>query len=133
MKFLLGFILCLPLTLRAQHVILTSADADCLYQEINHSLLSNDPKFALRTFKKLVDIYAESNRKEELPEKYFGMALGLALNGFYKESIAYHKKAIRLHHKYRKGEPLEISINLGLTYYLAGKEKKAKRILGNSI
>jgi tetratricopeptide (TPR) repeat protein len=133
MKFLLCIILCFPLSLCAQHVLFSSGDADCLYQEINHSLLNHDPKLALKTFKKVADFYAKANAKEELPEKYFGMALGLALNGYYKQSIAYHKKAIRLHRKYKKGEPMEISINLGLTYYLAGKEKKARRILGDTI
>ncbi len=133
MKHLLGFILLLPLTIRAQQVVVSSANPECLYREINYSLLHHHPKVALRAFKKIVDFYCDEKRGDELPEKYFGMALGLALNGYYKESISYHKKAIRLHHRYRKGEPLEISINLGLTYYLAGKEKKAKRILGDSI
>ena len=88
------------------------------------------PKDALTQFKEVVDFYKKQGRNDELPQAYFGMALGLALNGHYKESIRYHKKAMRVHKKYRQEEPLEIEMNLGLTYSLAGKTKKAKKILG---
>jgi tetratricopeptide (TPR) repeat protein len=130
-NLLLISVLILPLASTAQ-VIMVSTEPVQLYEVINNSLEYNKPKTALQSFKKVIAFYKQEGRSSELPEKYFGMALGLALNGYYKESIRYHKKAIRQHHRYREGEPLEISINLGLTYYLAGQKRKAKRILGDT-
>jgi tetratricopeptide (TPR) repeat protein len=131
--FYLSIIMLLPLVADCQTILASSDEPMVLYQDINNSLSCSRPKQALHSFRKVVDFYSSRDKKNELPEKYFGMALALALSGYYKESIRYHKKAIRLHRRYRTDEPLEISINLGLTYYLAGKDRKARRILGDSI
>jgi tetratricopeptide (TPR) repeat protein len=128
-KFYL-LLLFLPLAGSAQTIITASNEPLALYQAINNALATDRPKLALEHFKKIVCLYEEQGRSSELPQTYFGMALGLALNGHYKESIRYHKKAIRAHKKFRNDEPLEIIMNLGLTYTLAGKERKAKKILG---
>jgi tetratricopeptide (TPR) repeat protein len=127
------FVVTMPLAGMSQNISTSDEPVSHLYQEINNSLPAHNPKTALRSFKRVVNYYIQHGRASELPERYFGMALGLALNGHYRKSIRYHKKAITLHHKYRKDDPLEISINLGLTYYLAGKDRKAKRILGDAI
>lgn len=70
----------------------------------------------------------ESNNQRRA-ENYFGKALALALNGDYRQSIYYHRKALKAHRRYYHEESLEITINLGLTFQLAGREKKARRIL----
>jgi tetratricopeptide (TPR) repeat protein len=130
MKNLCLILLLLPCLASGQQVISAANEPVALYQEINNALATDQPKLALEHFRKIVTLYEEQGRFSELPQTYFGMALGLALNGNYKESIRYHKKAIRAHKKFRKDEPLEIIINLGLTYTLAGKDRKARKILG---
>jgi tetratricopeptide (TPR) repeat protein len=130
MKNLCLLIFLLPLSLPAQQIITASTEPMPIYVSINKAMEDDRPKDALTHFKDIVEFYKEQGRDNELPEAYFGMALGLALNGHYKESIRYHKKAMRVHKRYREGEPLEIELNLGLTYSLAGKAKKAKKILG---
>jgi tetratricopeptide (TPR) repeat protein len=132
MKILLLLLIVAPLLLNGQQIFTASAD-HVVYETIHRDVSSGDVKDAIRTFEKLVSQLNDDGRSEELPQQYFGMAFTLALNGNYKESIRYHKKAIRAHRKYRNDEPLEISINLGLTYHLAGKDRKARRILGDTI
>jgi tetratricopeptide (TPR) repeat protein len=101
-----------------------------LYKKVNESLTLGHTKLALNIFKQVIEFYEEEGRLNELPANYLGMALSLALNGNYPESIRYHKKALRAHRKYKSNEPAdEIMINLGLAYQLAGKERKAKRYL----
>jgi tetratricopeptide (TPR) repeat protein len=101
-----------------------------LYKEANQSLSIGDTKNAILIYDKLVDFYQQEGRQNELPESYLGMALSFALNGNYDESIRYHKKALRAHHRYKSNESsLEIELNLGLAYQLAGKDRKAKRYL----
>jgi hypothetical protein len=103
-----------------------------IYNNINQHLAENDVKAAEHSFRELVKIYRSNHLKTALPEQYFGMALALALNGKYRRSIVYHKKAIRMHNRFRDTVPYEININLGLTYHLAGKKRKARAILGDS-
>jgi tetratricopeptide (TPR) repeat protein len=101
-----------------------------LYKKVNESLTVGDTKLALSIFDEVVEFYQHEGRLKELPENYLGMALSLALNGNYSESVRYHKKALRAHRKYKGSEPNdEIRFNLGLAYQLAGKERKAKRLL----
>lgn len=116
-----------PLVLSAQ-IITASTEPIRLYEQINNSMASDNPKKAIEEFKGVIEFYESQGRENELPQTYFGMALVLALNGNYKESIRYHKKAIKMHRKYRKDAPTEMFINLGLTYELAGKTRKAKRL-----
>jgi tetratricopeptide (TPR) repeat protein len=99
-----------------------------LYKQANKSLDNGDAKEAVSMFHKVIHFYKREGRYDELPASYFGMALSLALSEHYKKSIQFHKKAIRAHRKYKSGESYdEIIINLGLTYELAGKEKRAKK------
>lgn len=70
--------------------------------------------------------------KEELAETYFAIAFNLALSGDYRQSIRFHKKAIRMHKKFHDTDPLEINLNLGLTYHLAGKMRKARKYIGDN-
>jgi tetratricopeptide (TPR) repeat protein len=101
-----------------------------LYRKVNESLTEGKTKLALNIFDEVVEFYEHEGRLKELPGNYLGMALSLALNGNYSESIRYHKKALRAHRKYKASEPNdEIRVNLGLAYQLAGKERKAKRLL----
>jgi tetratricopeptide (TPR) repeat protein len=101
-----------------------------LYREANESLNNGDKKNAILIYDKVVDFYEQEGRQAELAESYLGMALSFALNGNYPESIRYHKKALRAHHRYKKKESsLEIELNLGMAYQLAGKDRKAKRYL----
>jgi tetratricopeptide (TPR) repeat protein len=101
-----------------------------LYKEANQSLNNGDTKNAILIYGKLVEFYEQEGRQTELPESYLGMALSFALNGNYNESIRYHKKALRAHHRYKRNESaLEIELNLGMAYQLAGKDRKAKRYL----
>lgn len=116
---------------KAQEIVFASAEPLAFYEKINLSLSGDNVKDALATFKSLIAYYKSTHQYNQLPESYFGMALALALNGDYKESIHYHKLAIRAHKKLTKQEAVEMNINLGLTYKLAGKEKKAQRILGD--
>jgi tetratricopeptide (TPR) repeat protein len=101
--------------------------------EINNALQENRTREAIHIFKEMI---AQCKKEEDachVVETYFGFALALALNEKYPQSIRYHKKSIRLHKKLHKNEPLEMYLNLGLTYYLADKERKARKILVNSI
>jgi hypothetical protein len=120
-------------SISAQQLYIDSDGPLAVYQEINNSLIQQNPRKALKEFRNVKMKYLKKGRENELAEKYFGMALGLALNGYYQKSIRFHKKAIRMHEKYQHNTSLEMSINLGLTYHLAGKDRKAKRILGESI
>jgi tetratricopeptide (TPR) repeat protein len=122
-------LLTLP-TLAQDSVVEVNAEPTSLYQKANESLSAGDTRNAILIFDQVVTFYEEKGRENELPESYLGMALSFALNGNYSESIRYHKKALRAHHKYRCDESaLEIELNLGLAYQLAGKERKAKKYL----
>jgi tetratricopeptide (TPR) repeat protein len=116
----------------AQNKINSSSEIVGVYHEINTFLDSGEVRKAEKAFDKIVRFYQHSHNNEAMPEQYFGMALALALSGYYPKSISYHKKAIREHKRFRESEPYEITINLGLTYHLAGKTRKAKMILGES-
>jgi tetratricopeptide (TPR) repeat protein len=106
------------------------AEPVSLYKKVNESLTMGDTKLAINTFKKVIAFYKKAGRTQELPQNYLGMALSLAFNGNYRESIRYHKKALKAHRKYRPGESsFDIEMNLGLAYELAGKTKKSKRFL----
>ncbi len=132
MKSLAIALICLSsLACSAQEIAYASVKPLALYEDINLSLSRDNVKDALATFKGLIAFYKSTHQYDQLPESYFGMALALAFNGNYKESIRYHKLAIRAHKKLNKQEAVEMNINLGLTYKLAGKEKKAQRILGD--
>jgi hypothetical protein len=115
----------------AQELVTSAASPLAFYEEINLSLSEDNVKDARDTFKKLIGHFKSTDQSSKLPESYFGMALALALTGHYKESIHYHKLAMRAHKKINKEDAVEMSINLGLTYKLAGKERKAHRILGD--
>ena len=122
----------ISLTARGQEVVLamTQNEPTGLYQQVNASLNSGDTRLAMDTFKKVIEFYECEGRVKELPQSYLGMALAFAFNGNYSESIRLHKKALRAHHKYRPHESDDaIRLNLGLTYQLAGKERKAKRYM----
>jgi tetratricopeptide (TPR) repeat protein len=127
----LTLLLLCPLIVCGQQIITASSEPLDLYHDINNALATDHPRDAIQTFRKVISFYEGNGREMDLPESYFGMALALALNGHYKESIRFHKKAIRCHRKYRGTEPTEILINLGLTYLLAGKDHKARRFLGD--
>jgi tetratricopeptide (TPR) repeat protein len=108
----------------------STAEPFGLYKKANQSLSNGDTKNAILIYHKLIDFYEHEGRQTELPESYLGMALSFALNGNYNESIRYHKKALRAHHRYKRNESaLEIELNLGMAYQLAGKDRKAKRYL----
>ena len=134
MKFLITFA-CLFLSFAAisQEVIVadnSGNEPNSLYQKANEFLTIGNTRLAINIFEKVIDFYEHEGRLKELPENYLGMALSLALNGHYPESIRYHKKALRAHRRYKSKEPAdEIMINLGLAYRLAGKERKAKKYL----
>jgi hypothetical protein len=101
-----------------------------LYTRANESLSMGDTKNATSIFKKVIDFYHDKGREKEVSEGYLGMALAFAFNGHYPQSIRFHKKALRAHHRYRCTESDDaIRLNLGLTYQLAGKERRAKRLL----
>jgi Flp pilus assembly protein TadD len=123
----------LPIVANAQFVDVAHSDSFQKLVEINNALQQNQTREAIHAFKKMISDSKTEKQSGEVVETYFGFALALALNENYRQSIRYHKKAIRLHKKLHKNEPLEMYINLGLTYYLADKERKARKILGNSI
>ncbi|HEY0652393.1 MAG TPA: tetratricopeptide repeat protein [Chryseosolibacter sp.] len=101
-----------------------------LYEKASESLSVGDTKNATTIFKQVIDFYQSEGRLKEVPESYLAMALAFAFKGHYAESIRFHKKALRAHHRYRCTESDDaIRLNLGLTYQLAGKERKAKRLL----
>jgi tetratricopeptide (TPR) repeat protein len=120
-----------PLILSAQTLITASNEPGVLYEQINAALEKDNLRQAIDDFQAVIAYYESQGREQELPEKYFGMALVLALNGHYTESIKFHKKAIRMHRKFSPYHPTEIFINLGLTYELAGKYRKAKKWLNS--
>jgi tetratricopeptide (TPR) repeat protein len=108
----------------------THTDPATLYAKVNQSLSQGDTKHATDIFKQVIKLYESEGRFKEVPENYLGMALAFAFNGHYTESIRFHKKALRAHHRYRGNESDDaIILNLGLTYQLAGKTRKAKKIL----
>ena len=119
------------MAVHAQELASSGADVPLgFYEEINLSLSGDHVKDALQTFSKLIAHYKSTHQLQKLPESYFGMALALALNGHYKASIHYHKLAIRSQRKVYHQDSIEMSINLGLTYLLAGKGRRAQRLLG---
>lgn len=133
MKFLSVFLLLLfPALAFCQEVMFANSENEPtgLYQKANESLNNGDTKLAMDIFKQVIEFYEEEGRTKEVSESYLGMALAFAFNGNYSESIRFHKKALRAHHKYRPQESDDaIRFNLGLAYQLAGKERKAKKIL----
>lgn len=99
-----------------------------LLKQAHLSLDAGNTRLAINIFEKVIEFYEHEGRQKEVPENYLGMALALAFNGNYHRSIQYHKKALRAHRKYKGRESAEeIRINLGLTYQLAGKDRKAKK------
>jgi tetratricopeptide (TPR) repeat protein len=101
-----------------------------LYARANESLSAGDTKNATGIFKQVIEFYESEGRVKEVPESYLGMALAFAFSGHYQESIRFHKKALRAHHRYRCGESDDsIRFNLGLAYQLAGKDRKARKLL----
>lgn len=120
----------LPLATFCQQLILASNEPTVLYEKANQSLNVGNTKMANQIFRQVIEFYEQEGRVKEVSEGYLGMALAFAFNGHYKESIRYHKKALKAHHKYRVTESDDaILFNLGLAYQLAGKERKAKRYL----
>jgi tetratricopeptide (TPR) repeat protein len=114
----------------SQNLEIINSEPTALYAKANHSLSVGDTKHATDIFKQVINFYESEGRLKEVSESYLGMALAFAFNGNYQESIRYHKKALRAHHRYRAGESDDaIRLNLGLTYELAGKTRKAKKIL----
>jgi tetratricopeptide (TPR) repeat protein len=115
----------------AQQVSLTSnPEPTALYAKANESLTVGNTKHATNIFKQVIEFYESEGRTKEVSESYLGMALAFAFNGNYTESIRFHKKALRAHHRYRCSDSDDaIRFNLGLTYQLAGKERKAKKLL----
>lgn len=131
MKLLTSFCLLLIQFLSfGQDVSSTMPDPASLYVKANQSLSAGDTKQATEIFKVVIQIHQREGRLKEVSESYLGMALAFAFNGNYSESIRFHKKALRAHHRYRSDESDDaIRLNLGLTYQLAGRTRKAKRIL----
>lgn len=127
------FLATTAITSYSQDVILAgniSAEPFNLFMEANRSLDEGHTRAAVHKFEKAIEFYEQSGRQSELAEQYFGMALAFAFNKNYRQSIRYHKKAIRAHNKYTSSEPAtEILINLGLTYQLAGRNAKARKYL----
>ena len=117
----------------SQDVVLarnTSPEPFNLFREASQSLDEGHTRKAVHKFEKIIDYYQHSGRQSELAEHYFGMALAFAFNKNYRQSIRYHKKALRAHDRYVSSEPAqEIRINLGLTYQLAGRKNKARKYL----
>jgi tetratricopeptide (TPR) repeat protein len=132
MKVLTTFCLLFFSTLSfAQEVAFASTtEPTSLYARANESLSAGDTRNATSIFKQVINFYQNEGRVKEVSESYLGMALAFAFNGHYSESIRFHKKALRAHHRYRCSESDDaIRLNLGLTYQLAGKERRAKRLL----
>jgi tetratricopeptide (TPR) repeat protein len=132
MKVLTSFVLTLfAFSSYAQELSFSAASEPIqLYAQANKSLTAGDAKNATGIFKQVIEYYEHEGRVKELPESYFGMALAFAFSGHYPESIRFHKKALRAHHRYRRCESDDaIRLNLGLTYQLAGKDRKARKYL----
>lgn len=131
---LLYFLILVAGTSFGQDLILasnTSSEPLNLFREASQSLDAGHTRQAVQKFEKIVEFYHHSGRESELAQHYFGMALAFAFSENYRQSIRYHKKALRAHNRYTSSEPAqEILINLGLTYQLAGRHKKAKKYLG---
>ncbi|HYG02706.1 MAG TPA: tetratricopeptide repeat protein [Chryseosolibacter sp.] len=119
-----------PLFVAGQGNSILSEEPLITYASINNSLLLENTARAIGDFERMLAGSVDKTNIQKLAEDYFGMALALALNGNYRESIYYHRKALRAHRKAYHEKSLEMTINLGLTYQLAGKDKKARRILG---
>jgi tetratricopeptide (TPR) repeat protein len=115
----------------SQQVSLNSKpEPTALYAKANESLTVGNTKHATDIFKQVIEFYENAGRTKEVSESYLGMALAFAFTGHYSESIRFHKKALRAHHRYRCSESDDaIRLNLGLTYQLAGKDRKAKKFL----
>ena len=130
--FLLLFTM-VAITSFGQDVVLaqnTSSEPFNLFREASQSLDEGRPRQAVLKFEKIIEYYQHSGRQSELAQNYFGMALAFAFSKNYRQSIRYHKKALRAHNRYTSSEPAqEILINLGLTYQLAGRKNKAKKYL----
>lgn len=133
MKWIAVLIVFFPGLLFSQDIITARderGEPTYLYKKVNESLQTGDTKLALNIFHEVIEFYEDGGRQSEVPANYLGMALSLALNGYYEESIRYHKKALRAHRKYKRNEPEDaIRFNLGLAYQLAGRERKAKKLL----
>lgn len=131
MKVLTPFLLALiPAVCLSQHLHVGFADPSALYARASQSLSAGNSKQAEQIFEQVIQLYKKEGRVKEVPESYLGMALAFAFNGDYHQSIRFHKKALRTHHRYRCNESDDaIRFNLGLTYQLAGKGKKAKKFL----
>jgi tetratricopeptide (TPR) repeat protein len=105
-----------------------------LYKEASQSLNHGNPKLAIQAYNKVIAFYQQEGKTRELSENYLGMALSFAFNGHYQESIRFTKKALRAHKKYRANEfPDAILLNLSLAYKLAGKDRKANRVMNRAI
>lgn len=127
---LFALLLCFSIACEAQEILFANNEPASLYREAHQSLSMGNTKLAINIFQKVIDYYEQEGMVKELSENYLGMALSFAFNGNYNESIRYHKKALRAHKKYRPDESADaILLNLGLTYQLAGKERKARRYL----
>ena len=125
-----GLVLFSALSFAQEISVASTTEPSILYARANESLSIGDTKNATSIFKQVIDFYQHQGRVREVPESYLGMALAFAFNGHYSESIRFHKKALRAHHRYRCSESDDaIRMNLGLTYQLAGKERRAKRLL----
>jgi tetratricopeptide (TPR) repeat protein len=133
MKVLLGTFSLLFVSSLAfsQQVSLTaSPEPAALYARANESLTVGNTKHATDIFEQVIEFYESHGRTKEVPESYLGMALAFAFSGHYAESIRFHKKALRAHHRYRCSESDDaIRMNLGFAYQLAGRDRKAKRFL----
>lgn len=132
---LLSSIILLPFIASSQNIVVVSqkSDPSTMYRQAHELLSEGQVASAISLFDQVIAVFESEGREKELSENFLGIALSFALNGNYEESIRYHKKALKAHHKYRPTESDdEIVMNLGFTYQLAGKEKKAKRYLHRS-
>jgi tetratricopeptide (TPR) repeat protein len=131
MKIAAAFVLLLfPVVSFSQQLVMASNEPTVLYAKANRSLNLGDTKMADQIFRQVIEFYEQEGRVKEVSEGYLGMALAFAFNGHYRESIRYHKKALRAHHRYRAAESDDaIRFNLGLAYQLAGKERRAQKYL----
>jgi tetratricopeptide (TPR) repeat protein len=132
MKFLLtlAFVIASMSSIAQDVALNISSYPASLYAQANQSLSKGDTKNATGIFKQVIEFYESEGRVKEVPESYLGMALAFAFSGHYQQSIRFHKKALRAHHRYRANESDDsIRFNLGLAYQLAGKERKAKKLL----
>ena len=87
----------------------TPAEPFNLFMEANQSLDAGHTRAAVQKFEKVIEFYQTSGRQTELAEHYFGMALALALNKNYRQSIRFHKKALRAHARYVSAQPAQES------------------------